>query len=188
MAKENKSIDCHHWLNGRCKFQEKNCKFKHDIAKKSVNVSKRKRSEDEDQHKDSSQQDFLLGLVRALAQGSTGEAGLVRVTEPARGLEGQRNIQSRMVSPNSSTGGVEGQRIRSYANVVDSHRMESQRSNDGYRRQRSPPRGMQEQGGVDQLVEKMRGMVRPPQSAPQVDSLQEGLQLLMQIAQQAGRM
>ena len=130
LAKENKGIDCHHWMNGRCKFEEKNCKFKHDPSKKSVNVSKRKRSEDEEQHKEANaatngQQDFMLSMARALAQGSTGEARMGSGTEPAQGLESQRNIRPRMVSPNSSARGMEDQRSRSYADVVDPRRRES---------------------------------------------------------------
>jgi hypothetical protein len=178
LAKENKGIDCHHWMSGHCKFTEKTCKFKHDITKKAVNETKRKRSEDEEQVKESGQQDFLLSLVRAFAQGSAGEA---RLGEPARGLEGHRNTRPRMVSPESSARGLEGQQrsSRNYASTVDSrHRRESRGS------YCSPSRGLEEQGPV----ELMRRLVRPAQSAGQVDKLQEGIQLLMQIAQQGGRM
>ena len=184
LARENKSIDCHHWMNGRCKYQEQSCKFKHDSEKKAVNASKRKRSEDEpaksvSQTNNVGQQDFLLGLVRALSQGSTGEAGLGAAAEPARGLEIQRNIRPRMASPKGAARGMEEQQRsnRSYANAASSQN-----------REHNSPRGLEDQGGVQEMVERMRGMVRPPQSPTPVDSMQEGLQLLMQIARQSGMM
>ena len=54
-------------MKGKCRYSEKDCRFKHDQAKKAVNEPKRKRSEDAEPAKDS-QQDFLLGLVKTLAQ------------------------------------------------------------------------------------------------------------------------
>ena len=79
LAKENKMIDCIHWKNGKCRYTEDNCKYKHDPTKKdsNVNETKRKRSDDEEPAKVAgNQQDFLLSLVRALSQSSAGEARL----------------------------------------------------------------------------------------------------------------
>ena len=44
-----------------------------------MNASKRKRSDDQDPEKDN-REDFLIGLVKALAQGKAGEAQLGNVT------------------------------------------------------------------------------------------------------------
>ena len=45
LEKENKSIDCHHWMAGRCKFPVEGCRFKHDPKKKDSKVNKKKTSE-----------------------------------------------------------------------------------------------------------------------------------------------
>ena len=44
LARENKNVDCHHWMSGKCRYEEKDCRFKHDPAKKDSKISKRKRS------------------------------------------------------------------------------------------------------------------------------------------------
>ena len=176
-AKENKETDCHHWMKGKCRYSDKDCRFKHNPAKKSVDESKRKRSEEVEPTKDSGQ-DFLLGLVKTLAQSVAREPQLGSGTCSAWGMEGQRNIRQRMES-HSPAGGMEGQQRRTFASTVDPNsRME---------RQASPSRGMENHGLLEQVVDRMRGLTRqPPTSAP-VDKLQEGIQLLVQIAQQAGR-
>ena len=184
LAKENKNVDCHHWMSGKCRYSEAHCRFKHDPAKKDTKASKRKRSEESQPAKDTTQQDFLLGLVKALTQGPAGEA---RLGEAARGMEGKRTSRPRMGSPCSSARGMEGQQWfnRSYANVTNnsspSGREEQERN---YYSHGSPARGMEGQG----LMERMRGLVETPKSAYRVDPMQEGIQLLMQIsAQQAGK-
>ena len=78
-AKEDKETDCYHWKKGSCRFSEKNCRYKHDPEKEAVNASKRKRSDDQDPEKDN-REDFLIGLVKALAQGKAGEGQLGNVT------------------------------------------------------------------------------------------------------------
>ena len=98
LAKENKNVDCHHWMSGRCKYDEKDCRFKHNPEKKDSKIAKRKRSEEIVVEKDTRQQDFLLGLVKALAQGP----GLGGQGGPSRGMEGQRNARPRMESPINS--------------------------------------------------------------------------------------
>ena len=104
LAKENKNIDCHHWMSGRCRYTENECRFKHDPAKKDSKSSKRKRSEECGPEKDTSQQDFLLGLVKALAQGN----GLGGQERSAQGLEGQATTRPRMEAPASSACGQDG--------------------------------------------------------------------------------
>ena len=188
LAKENKLIDCIHWKNGKCRYAEVNCKYKHDPDKKDSN-SKRKRSEGEQSKDASNQQDFMLSLVRALTQGSAREARLGREEESSRGMEGQRSTRARMGSPMESSRGMEDQQRnrRSYASAASyRHRTESQSSNEAVYRPLSPARGMEGQD-VEKIVEQIRGLARPPKSATQQDSLQEGLQLLLQMAQQTGR-
>jgi hypothetical protein len=177
LTKENKMIDCIHWMNGKCRYTKENCKYKHDLDKKDSN-SKRKRSEGEQSKDASNQQDFMLSLVRALTQGSASEARLGREEESSRGMESQRSTRPRMGSPMESSRGMEDQRNRrSYASAA---------SNEGFYRPHSPARGMEDQD-VEKIVEQIRGLARPPKSAPQQDSLQEGIQLLLQMAQQTGR-
>ena len=142
-----------------------------------MNEAKRKRSEEEEPAKDGGQ-DFLLGLVKVLAQSVAREPQLGRGSTASWGMEGQRNAWPRMDSPNYA-GGMDGQHGRSYASVADPNgRME---------RQSRSPRGMEDQGLAEQVVDKMRGLASQPQTAAPVDKLQEGIQLLVQIAQQAGR-
>ena len=118
LAKEKKNVDCHHWMSGRCKYDEEGCRFKHNPEKKDSKVAKRKRSEEIVVEKDTSQQDFLLGLVKALAQGP----GLGGQGGPSRGMEGQRNARPRMESPISSAREQDGQQWRhqSYASAASS--------------------------------------------------------------------
>ena len=195
LARENKNVDCHHWMNGRCKFSEKNSKYKHDPAKKDSKATKRKRSEEIEPTKEATQQDFLLGLVQALAQSSTGEARMGGQEEAARGLEGHRDTRPIMVSPTNSARGLEGQKWgnRSYASVSsptwvmadgERSRREEQERNRSYHGQVSPARGLKGQDPMEQL----RGMAQPSKPASQEDRLQEGIKLLMQIsAQNLGR-
>ena len=174
-AKEDKQIDCYHWKKGSCKFSEKNCKYKHDPEKEAVNEPKRKRSE-EQESRNEHREDFLVGLVKALAQGQAGEARLGSGMDSPQRMEGQRNVRQRMGSPVSSSRGMEGQE-RSYASMAGSEFRGS-----------SSSRRMEDQGGlIEQAVEMIRGLARPSQPAPQMDKLQEGIQLLTQMAQQAGR-
>ena len=168
-AKNNKETDCHHWMKGKCRYSEKDCRFKHDQEKKAVNEPKRKRSEDAEPAKEG-QQDFLLGLVKMLAQSVARESQLGSTTGSAWGMEGQRNVRQRMET--SSAGGMDGQPRTSYARTVDPS---------------SPSRGMDGQGLVEQVMDRMRGVAGHPQASAPVDKLQEGIQLLVQIAQQAGR-
>ena len=182
LAKENKAIDCHHWKNGKCKFSEKECRFKHDPLKKVVGDPKKKNTENREVVKETVQQDFLIGLVRALAQGSTGEARMGSVAEPSCRMEDERSTRPRMVSANNSAQRLEGQNmdIRSYSNVVSGCRSgENQESSRSY-----------SSGGDQDFMEQLRVMGKKPQPASQMDKLNEGFQLLMQIAQQqaeAGR-
>ena len=97
--KDKKHIDCIHWMKGKCKFGDKECHYKHDIAKKSTKETKRKRSENENSSSEASQVDFLQGLVRTLAQGSAVEARPGSPVGPAWGLEGQRSVRPRMSAP-----------------------------------------------------------------------------------------
>ena len=151
-----------------------------------MNAHKRKRSEDQEPRK-YERQDFLIGLVKALAQGQTGEARLGSGNESAHGMEGQRNTRLRMGSPVSSTRGMENQeRSRSYANMAGSHNRTASDSFHQEFRQTSPATGM-DQGLIEQAVELIRGLARPTQAAPVMDKLQEGIQLLTQMAQQTGR-
>ena len=114
--------------------------------------------------------------MKALAQGVAREPQLSSGAGTAWGMEAQRNIRQRMQNP-SSAGGLDGQQRRSYASTVDSNsRME---------RQSSPSQGMEDQGL--EVMDRMRGLARQPQALAPVDKLQEGIQLLVQIAQQAGR-
>ena len=188
LAQENKNIDCHHWMSGKCKFSEKNCKFKHNPEKKESKMTKRKRSENSETDKEASQQDFLISLVKALTQGSTGEARMGRQEETARGMEGERNTRRRMVSPSSPSRGMDGQKWdkRSYANATDaSWRREEQERSRSYR-YGSPSRVQEEQ--EPRSMEQLRGMVRNITPAHPEDQLQEGIQLLMQLAaRQSGR-
>ena len=142
-----------------------------------MNEPKRKRSEEVEPAKEGGQ-DFLLGLVKVLAQSVAREPQLGRGSTASWGMEGQRNAWSRMDSP-SPARGMDGQQGRSYASVADPNgRMESQTSSS---------QGMEDQGLVEQVVDMMRGLTRQPQTAAPVDKLQEGIQLLVQIAQQTGR-
>ena len=192
LTKENKTIDCIHWMNGKCRYTEDNCKYKHDPKKKdsNVNATKRKRSADEEVPKEAgNQQDFMLSLVRALAQSLAGEARLGGGGEASSGMESQRSTLPRMMSPRGSSGGMEDQQrnSRSYASIARyRQRTESQSSNKGFYRTHSPARRMEGQE-VESIVKQIRGLVRPPKSTTQQDSLQEGIQLLLQIAQQTGR-
>ena len=182
LAKENKSIDCLHWMNGKCKFIEKICKFKHDPAKKFSSDPKNRNKDARETVKETVQQDFLVGLVRALAQSPAGEARLGSVVEPAGRLEDERSTRPRMVSSNNSAQGMDGQNVesRSYSSVVSGNR-----SGEGQESSRSYGSGREQE-----LMEQLRGMGKKPQPASQMDHLNEGFQLLMQIAQQqtgAGR-
>ena len=188
LARENKNVDCHHWMSGRCKFSEKNCKYKHDPTKKDSKAAKRKRSEESEPPKETAQQqDFLIGLVKALAQSSAGEARMGRQEEASRGLEGHRDTRPRMVSPNNSARGLDGQQWnnRSYANVSSNTwgRGDQEMSRSSHR-QDSPPRGLESQ----EPMEHLRGMAQNSKPASQMDQMQEAVKLLMQIsAQQGGR-
>ena len=179
LAKENKNIDCHHWMSGRCRYTENECRFKHDPAKKDSKSSKRKRSEDSVPDKDTSQQDFLLGLVKALAQGN----GLGGQERSAQGLEGQTTTRPRMEAPASSARGQDGQQWghQSYASATSTPGRVWGQEDVNYSRQEGAARG---QDGLEGL----RGLVQGHRSAQPVDRIQEGIQLLMQLAaQQAGR-
>ena len=105
-AKENKETNCHHWMKGKCRYSKKDCRFKHNPAKKAVNESKRKRSEEVEPTKDSGQ-DFLLGLVKTLAESVAREPQLGSGSCSAWGMEGHRNIRQRMES-HITAGGMEG--------------------------------------------------------------------------------
>ena len=142
-AKEDKETYCHHCKKSSCKFSENNCRYKHNPEKEAMNASKRKRSEDKESEKDD-QEDFLVSLVKALAQGKAGEAQLGSGTESAHRMEGQRNTRLRMGSPGDSSRGMEGQeRNRSYASMVGSKN-----------RGTSSSRRMEDQGGlIEQAVE-----------------------------------
>ena len=108
--------------------------------------------------------------MKALSQSVAREPQLGSATDSAWGMEGQRNVRQRMET--SSAGGMDGQPRTSYARTVDPS---------------SPSRGMEGQGLVDHVVDRMRGLAGHSQSSAPVDKLQEGIQLLVQIAQQAGR-
>ena len=169
LAKENQNIDCHHWVSGRCRYLDNDCRFKHDPTKKDSKIPKRKRSEESMPEKDSSQQDFLLGLVKALAQGN----GLGGHGGPSRGLEGQRNTRPRMESPNRSSRGMDGHQWRqqSYASATSSPGMawgqEEQDRSRSYGRQDNYSRGMDG-------LEGLRGMVHQgTKPAPEADTMQE---------------
>ena len=83
-----------------------------------------------------------------------------------------------MDSP-SPAGGMDGQHGRSYTSVANPNgRIEIQTSSS---------QGMEDQGLLEQVVDMMRGLTRQPQTAAPVDKLQEGNQLLVQLAQQTGR-
>ena len=185
LVKENKNVDCHHWMNGKCRYSDNDCRFKQDPTKKDSKISKRKRSEESAPEKDTSQQDFILGLVKALAQGN----GLGGQGGPSRGLEGQRDSRPRMEIPNSSSRGMDGHQWRqqSYASATSSPGrawgQEEQEWSRSSGRQEHPSRG------TDGL-EGLRGMVHQgTKSAHETDTMQEGIRLLMQLAaqQQAGR-
>ena len=152
-----------------------------------MNASKRKRSEDKESEKDD-QEDFLVSLVKALAQGKAGEAQLGNVTGSSQRMEGQRNTRLRMGSPPGSSTRMEDQeRSRSYASMVGS---DNRRDNGSYNQEFRGPScstGLEDQGLIEQAVEMIRGLARPTQPAPAMDKLQEGIQLLTQMAQQAGR-
>ena len=178
LAKENKNVDCHHWMSGRCRYTESECRFKHDPAKKDSKSSKRKRSEESIPEKETNQQDFLLGLVKALAQGS----GLGGQERPAQGLEGQTS-RPRMEAHSSSAQGQDGQHWghRSYSSATSIPGRVWGQEDQSYNRHNIPARGMDE-------LEELRGLVQGPKTAHPVDKMQEGIQLLMQLAaQQAGR-
>ena len=89
-------------------------------------------------------------------------------------MEGQRNTRLRMGSPVDSSRGMDGQeRNRSYASTVGSEY-----------RGTSSSRGMEDRGGlIEQAVDMIQGLARPTQPAPAMDKLQEGIQLLTQMAQ-----
>ena len=181
LAKLNKGIDCYHWMNSKCKFPEKGCRFKHDPEMKASNVTDKKK-DDKETTTATVQQDFLIGLVRALAQGSAGEARLGSIAEPAGRLDDERNTRHRMVSSNNSAQGMVGQNMesRSYSQVV---------SGCGEREEQQSSRSSG-QGREQELMEQLRGMGKKSQPASQMDKINEGIQLLMQIAQQqavAGR-
>ena len=151
-----------------------------------MNAAKRKRSEEAKPGKED-RGDFLIGLVKALAQGKAGEAQLGNVTGSSQRMEGQRNTRLRMGSPSGSSTGLEDQeRSRSYASMVGS---DNRRDNGSYNQEfRGPSSSRREDDGlIEQAVEMIRGLARPTQSAPAMDKLQEGIQLLTQMAQQAGR-
>ena len=108
--KDKKNIDCVHWMSGKCKFTEKICHYKHDEDKKGIKTQKRKRSEDVAISNEAGQVDFLQGLVRTLAQGSTTEAKLGSLGGSAWGMESQRSTRPRMESPEIPSRGMDGRR------------------------------------------------------------------------------
>ena len=180
-AKEDKETDCHHWKKGSCKFSEKNCRFKHDPEKEAMNASKRKRSEEPEPRKED-REDFLIGLVKALAQGKAGEAQLGSGAGSSQRVEGQRNTRLRMGSPLGSSRGMENhERSRSYASMVGSDNSSYNQES----REASSARGMEDQALIEQAVKIIQGLARPAQPASAMDKLQECIQLLTQ--QQAGR-
>ena len=151
-----------------------------------MNAAKRKRSEEAEPGKED-REDFLIGLVKALAQGKAGEAQLGNGTGSAQRVEGQRNTRLRMGSPLGSSRGLEDQeRNRSYASMVGSNRTDNSSYNQEFRGA-SSARGMEDQAIIEQVVDVIRGLARPANPAPAMDKLQEGIQLLTEMAQRAGR-
>ena len=168
VAKDKKNIDCVHWMNGKCKFTDKICHFKHDEDKKGIRTTKRKRSEDAGLNSESEKVDFLQGLVRTLAQGPAAEARLGSPGGPAWGLESHRNTRPRMVSPEQPSRGMEGQRgnssygsrgmedpwgSRTFFNSQnqEQYRQEHIPSSRNLDRQSSPARGLDVEGLLGQL-------------------------------------
>ena len=198
--KDKKNIDCVHWMSGKCKFTEKICHYKHDEDKKGIKTQKRKRSEDVAISNEAGQVDFLQGLVRTLAQGSTTEAKLGSLGGSAWGMESQRSTRPRMESPEIPSRGMDGRRD-SYSRArspqggwpsrtfyssqeQEPRRQERHVSTRTFNRQDSPARGMD----VDGLMEQLRVLEQSGRSAPRRDTVQEGINLLLRIAQQqAGR-
>ena len=84
--------------------------------------------------------------------------------------------------PGSSTRIEDQERSRSYASMVGS---DNRRDNGSYNQEFRGPSFST--GLEDQAMEMIRGLARPTQPAPAMDKLQEGIQLLTQMAQQAGR-
>ena len=178
LQKENKNIDCHHWMAGRCKFPGEGCQFKHDPNKKDSKVNKKKSSEDRESTKEAGQTDFLLGLVKTLVQVPLGATRLEGQDRSSQGMEGQRNIRQGMSDQNNSSQGMGDQHWdqRSFPSRTGTQ--------DGLERSRSffSP-DPQIQG-----VEGLRGQVQGAKSSPRMDKMQEGIQLLVQLAaQEAGR-
>ena len=109
-ALANKKADCDFWMGGGCKYPEMDCRYKHDPKKKGSDKTKRKRSETNGNSLHPSRrqeevliqpettaqpvaqdQDFILGLVRALAPSLTTEARQGREDQSPR----QRNLRQR---------------------------------------------------------------------------------------------
>ena len=191
-SKDKKNIDCVHWMSGKCKFSDKVCHYKHDEDKKGIKTTKRKRSEDSGFNTETEKVDFLQGLVRTLAQGSAAEARLGSPRGSAWGMENQRNNRPRLASPEMSSQGMDGQRGSSSYN---SRTFYNSREQEPWRQERrsrsrdssrpdSPARRLDVEGLMDQL----RGLEKSGQTAPRKDTVQEGVDLLLRIAQQqAGR-
>ena len=178
LEKENKNIDCHHWMAGRCKFPNEGCRFKHDPKKKDSKANKKKTSEEREPTKETSQTDFLLGLVKTLVQGPAGVMRLEGQDRSSQGLESQKNANQGMGGLVNSSRELEGHHWdqRSYPSRTWGQ--------DGQERSRS----FFSPGPPAQELEGLRGLVQGPKSAPGMDRMQEGIQLLMQLAaQEAGR-
>ena len=194
-------------MSGKCKFSDKVCHYKHNEDKKGIKTNKRKRSEEGGLNTETGQVDFLQGLVRTLAQGTAAEAKMGSRRGSATGMENERNNRPRMASLEISSRGMEGQRgcnsyasrtrsprswentrgSRTFYNSQDQEpwRQERRSSSREYSRQDSPARGLD----VETLMEQLRGLEQSGQSAPRKDTVQEGVDLLLRIAQlqQAGR-
>ena len=197
--KDKKQIDCVHWMNSKCKFSEKVCHYKHDEEKKGIKTTKRKRSEEGTSNSEAGQVDFLQGLVRTLAQGSATEAKLGSPGGSAWGMENKRSTRPRMESPEIPPRGMDGRRegysragshgrwpSRTFYSSQEREpcRQEGPASTRSFNRQESPARGLDVEG----LMEQLRGLEQAGQSAPRRDTVQEGVNLLLRIAQQqAGR-